>query len=184
MRTQENHFHADTRYQETSVHDYINLYKNIVEVRNQGGLDLNVHLPYEIQYPLIYKNYQAGAGLIWVGEQLKELFQVKLVWENSPVLNYGTWDLMHGQTQWGVVPRNIDLCLDTGHLMLGSGSPEEARARIRFMLNARGQQIQHLHVHENDLKSDLHWKPNEVIDRDLLIELTQSGRSYIFEESS
>lgn len=184
MRAQENHFHADTRYAETGMPDFINLYKNIVEVKSAGGLDLNVHLPYEVVYPNIYKNYQRGAGFIWFGEAFKELFKVKLVWENSPVLIPPTWDMLHGQTQWGLVPRSIDLCLDTGHLMLGSESIEEARSRIKFILGQRGNQIKHLHLHENDLVSDLHWKPNEVIDPDLLIELTQGGRTFIFEEPS
>jgi sugar phosphate isomerase/epimerase len=184
MREQDNHFHADTRYGETGLPDFINLYKNIVEVERAGGLSLNVHLPFEIQHPTVFKNYQRGAAMIYVGEQMKQLFGVKLVWENAPLLNVGTWDLAQGQSKWGLVPRSIDLCLDTGHLMLGAESIEQARSRIRFILGERGDQIQHLHIHENGLKSDDHLQIGNVIDEELFIELTQGGRTFIFEEPS
>lgn len=194
MREQDGHFHADSFYKATRQQEFYQLAKNIFEFRFTPGkllgrprnerLSLNVHLPYEIQHPDIYVEHRLGESFIRFGETLRHMFGIQLFWENAPELNIGTWDLKFDQTVWESVPhQGLDLCLDTGHLMLGSNSPQEAQQKIRKVLNERESQVKHLHVHENDLVSDLHLPIGNIITTDLFQEIIQN-RSYIFEEPS
>lgn len=183
MRVEHNHAHADTRYKDIGLVDYHRLLKNIVEARKKNYSTLNVHIPFEIQHPSYYsylKGIKAYTYIVF-GEILKKAFRTKLYWENAPMLNYGRWDLARGQTDWTHIPKWIELCLDTGHHMLGSKDVDEARQRIVDILVSRGKQIKHLHIHENDLQTDKHWHSWKVITQDLMEEL-QRGRSFIFEK--
>lgn len=194
MREQDRHFHADSFYQATGSREFYQLAKNIFEFRFTPGkllgkpkeerLSLNVHLPFELQHPKIYVNHGIGLSFIHFGETLRRMVGIQLFWENSPELNVGTWDLKFDQTEWELIPREgMDLCLDTGHLMLGSSSPDEAQRRIQDVLADRGPQIKHLHIHENDLVSDQHLPIGTIITSDLFQEMVQN-RSYIFEKPS
>lgn len=181
MNVISNHAHALYGYGALKFKDYLNLFRNAVEAKFEGYLSLNVHLPFEIQHPQIYPGFDQGLRFINLGEKLKRLFKIKLYWENAPAQNNKIWTLRHGQTDWVKVPGNIELCLDTGHLILGARTIGEARARIEKVLTERGQQIKHLHLHENDLAHDTHEQIGKVIDKKLLAKLTKN-RTYIFEK--
>jgi sugar phosphate isomerase/epimerase len=178
---QDNHAHDDSRYKEIGWPDYAILLKNIIEVRLYSYISLNVHLPFEVQHPSVYPCLKKGLMFIRFGERMKRIFNIRLYWENAPAQNYGTWNLKNGQTQWEHIPETIDLCLDTGHVMLEARSVEEARRNIVKILKKRGKQIKHLHVHENDLLHDTHNPIGKVITKKLLADLTYN-RTYIFEK--
>ncbi len=182
MRSQENHAHAVSRYREIETIDYLNLFRNAWEVKVHPFLSLNVHLPFEVQHPLVYTHLERGIQFVRFGEGLKKLFDIALYWENSPEQNYGSWDLKFGQTDWTHIPRNIELCLDTGHLMLGSQSIQAARERIEGVFTDRNKQIRHLHIHENDLLHDDHAPIGRVITEDIFRKLISNGRTFIFEK--
>jgi len=142
-------------------------------------------LPYEIQHYKKYKNLRLGYLYIGWGEIIKRIIGIKLYWENAPEENYGKWDLKSGQTLWTKVPKNIELCLDTGHLIIGEKSVDSARLKINKTLRERGGQIKHLHLHVNDLKSDQHNNKKTGIEKMLTSKIFSSlikGRSYIFEK--
>ncbi len=181
MRTQDNHAHADCRHKKIGWLDYVILFYNVLIVRLHPYLSLNVHLPFEVAHPAIYPNLENGIRFIRFGERLKRMFHIKLYWENAPAQNYGVWDLKYGQMDWTQVPDTIDLCLDTGHVMLGAKSVPEARTRLLKLLQDRGKQVKHLHIHENDLLHDVHNPIGKVTTNDLLKTLTEN-RSYIFEK--
>jgi|SRR3989344_3804737 len=181
MRIQDHHAHADCRYCRIDWRDYVLLFKNILQAKIQNVRSLNVHLPFEVQHPTQYEDVQRGLRYIHFGETLKKLFDIKLYWENAPAQNYGTWDLKNGQTQWQYIPQTIHLCLDTGHVMLGAKSIQEARKRISTILKERGKQIRHLHIHENDLQHDTHNPIGKVITKKLFEDLI-NNRTYIFEK--
>lgn len=181
LTEQDKHFHGRTRYKPTDSQDFRILFEDMKKVREINGESLNVHLPYEIQHPDTYRNIISGLVFIKYGELLKRVFHIPLYWENAPELQYGTWDLSHGQTDWTFVPGNIDLTLDVGHLMIGENSIEEARSRIEHVLFDRKSQIKHLHIHENDLRHDEHWPIGKIITPVFLSRIT-SGVTYIFEK--
>ena len=130
-----------------------------------------------------------GKDFILFGEDLKQLYGIPLYWENAPEQVYMDWTLKHGQTKWESVPDNIELTLDTGHLMMGSLDVKEAQERIEHVLFTRGIQIKHVHLHENDLVHDDHkqvgkeqtYTGGTVVTQDIFNRLT-SGRTYIFEQ--
>lgn len=181
MRVTDGHSHAVPTYAETQLQNYVLLMQNLAEMKSHPYKSLNVHLPLEVQHPTVYPDVGKGLRFVRFGEVLKKLLQIKLFWENAPELNYGSWDLKHGQTDWSLVPTNIDLCLDTGHLMLGAGSDEAARERIQTVFLGRSDQIKHLHIHENDLVHDNHDLIGRVITPALFTLLT-ANRTYIFEK--
>ena len=178
---QDNHAHADSRYKAIGWLDYVILLHNMIEVRLHSYLSLNVHLPFEVQHPSSYPNLEKGLRFIRFFERMKRIFNIRLYWENAPAQNYGTWNLKNGQTQWGYIPKTIDLCLDTGHVMLEARSVEDARRRIVKILKLRGRQIKHLHIHENDLLHDIHNPIGRVITKEFLTVLIEE-RTYIFEK--
>jgi sugar phosphate isomerase/epimerase len=180
-RVEDGHAHAKSRYAEIGVEDYINLVKDFVSVKDAKLLSLNVHLPFEIQHPDIYPDLSRGLDFIRYGEELKELYHVPLYWENSPEQVFGKWYLRYGQTTWELIPRDIELTLDTGHLMLEAADAVQARRRIEKVLRDRGDQIRHLHIHENDLMHDKHSPISKVITPGFLQKIIM-GRTYIFEK--
>lgn len=183
MNVVNSHAHAHYGYGSVTFKNYFDLLMGVIKTKLKGYLTLNAHLPFEVQHPKEYPNLPAGLRYIRFGEFLKQLFNIKLCWENAPTQKEkdGLWSLKHGQTDWNNIPKNIDLTLDTGHLMLGTKDINEARNRIETILAQRGRQIKHLHLHENDLVHDLHNPIGKVIDKRLLAILTKN-RSYIFEK--
>lgn len=180
MRVQDGHYHAYTEYGLTNGKHYIKLLISIVECKARCGKSLTVHLPFEIQHnlgPGRKKAYQ----FIAFGEGLRKLFNIKLYWENAPWLNYGSWDLKYGNTRWHAIPKNIDLCLDTGHLMLGAKNRKDATRAIVEVVAQFGKQIRHLHLSENDLMHDKHWHTHKILTTDLVNKITK-GRTYIWEK--
>lgn len=180
IKIQDEHLHASTMYEPTSASHFWKLLASILIAKFLRAKSVNVHLPLEILHPSIYTNKKIGILFVRFGEFLKRLFCIELYWENAPLLKYGTWDLKHGQSDWRLVPDDIDLCLDTGHLMLGAISTKQARERILHILKLRGKQIKHIHLHENDLIHDSHQQHSFIITPDLRNIIT-AGRSFILE---
>lgn len=183
MRIQSNHHHAYTVYDLVGFKHYLYLLWSVVECKLRFGKSLTVHLPYEIQHLGLLKGREKAHRFISFGEVLKHLFGVKLYWENSPRLRYGIWDLAHDNTYWHMLPIDIDLCLDTGHLMLGLKSKEEFYERLDFIIQQRGEQIKHLHLHENDLVHDRHWHTRRILTKKVVEKITR-GRSFIWESGA
>lgn len=180
MRVENNHAHAYTRYSLLGIIDYWLLLRSIIEAKINNYPTLTIHLPFEIQHKKVF-NLKKALLYIFFGEALRKIFEVNLCWENAPWLNYGTWDLKYGNTSWQYIPKNINLCLDTGHLMLGAKNKQEFAKKLETILRKRGEQIKHLHLHENNFKRDKHTPvPGKVITKNLFQELTQN-RSYIVE---
>jgi len=184
MRVQDNHAHGNSGYKAIGLRDFFFLFLNALETRYKNYNSLTVHLPYEIQHPLIYKNSRKGYLFVKWGELIKQLLKINLYWENAPLEVLGKWNLKWGQMDWKCVPKNIDLCLDVGHLILESKNLTEARKRVLGILKSRNSQIKHLHIHVNNLKDDQHLvsrgKILEVLPDGLFNQLIE-GRSYIFE---
>jgi sugar phosphate isomerase/epimerase len=142
---------------------------------------VTVHLPLEIQHPKHFVKIKWAKRLIDFGEFWKRALKIPLYWENAPLLNEGTWDLVFGQTKWHLVPGDIDLCLDMGHLMLGAKSVKEARGAILKLLKKKGKQVKHLHLHENNFIHDTHNKPGKVLTNSFLKRI-KKGRTFIYEK--
>lgn len=181
MRIENNHAHAYTRYDLLSWKDYWLLMRSVFECRVSGNKDLTVHLPFEIQHSEV-RNLKKGKVFIYYGEFLKKLFGINLYWENAPWLNYGTWDLKYGNTDWKHIPKDIEICLDTGHLMLGSKNKRQFLKKLNKVLKERGVQIKYLHLHENNFKKDMHtFVPGKIIKKKLMEKLIEN-RDYIIEK--
>ncbi len=178
MRVQENHAHADTRYKALSITDFYLLFNNCLETYFKKYKTLNVHLPYELQHPHAFPRKRIGSLYVRFGELLKRIFRITLVWENAPVLIVGVWSLAYGQTNLDTIPRNIDLCLDTGHLMLDSSNP---RKTIETFLNQFGKQVKHIHLHENNLIADQHIPPSKYLTPNFVRTITKN-RTWIIEK--
>jgi hypothetical protein len=180
MRVEEGHAHARTRYELLNWQDYWLLFLSVVECKFRNYKSLTVHLPFEMQHGEVF-NISKAKTYILFGEVLRKIFRIKLYWENAPWLNYGSWDLKYENTNWVHVPKNINLCLDTGHLMLGVKSKKGFLKKLSWVMENYGGQIKHLHLHENDFESDQHISvPGKVIDKKLFEKLIR-GRSYIIE---
>ncbi|MEK7497840.1 MAG: hypothetical protein AAB656_02890 [Patescibacteria group bacterium] len=177
---QERHLHAYTEYADTSLRHYLKLALSIVVCICIRAKSVTVHLPLELQHPKVYKNLDRGSHFIDFGEFLKKTFGINLYWENAPLLNYGTWNLKFGQTEWIRISKKIDICLDTGHLILGAKSATLARKRILKVITERGNQIKHLHISENDFVYDQHKRPKKIITKKLLKVITKN-RTFIYE---
>lgn len=186
IRIQEGHLHSISYYEPTHILHFIFFLYSFFVAKKYSCKSICQHLPFEIEHPKVYKNIKGGRFFISFGEFLKRIFNMKLYWENSPVLVIGTWKLKHGQTNWDMIPNEIELCLDTGHLMLGSSSVEKARQRIQDISQKFGNRIKHLHIHENDLCIDKHWKPlskkaEKKVFTKLFLTRLLKNRTHIFE---
>jgi len=186
IRIQDNHLHAISYYEQTNLLHFLFLTYSFFVAKNKKSKTITQHLPFEIEHPHIYKNKRFGLLFISFGEVLKKIFNIKLYWENCPVLIVGKWSLRYGQTNWNAIPNGIDLTLDTGHAILGSKDVSTARLRLKNIVIKLKKCIKHIHLHENNLISDKHWKPlssyakKRVITQTLFQALTKN-RSYIFE---
>ena len=179
-KTEEGHLHAWCLYERTSWKHFLVLLLSTIKSRLTSAKSVTTHLPLEFQHR-VYKNIGHAWRLIVFGRFLAALFQIKLYWENAPLLRYGTWDLKHGPVDWSLVPANISLCFDTGHEMLGASNAAEAQERILNAFRLRQSQIKHIHLHENDLVHDLHNPPEKILTPQIITELTKD-RTYIFEK--
>ncbi len=181
MRIEKNHAHAYTRYRLLSWKDYFLLLRSVIECKIGRYKSLTVHLPYEIQHNQV-KNIVKARKYIFFGEFLKKIFRINFYWENAPWLNNGSWTLKFGNTNWSKIPNNIDICLDTGHLMLGCKTSKHFKDLLNKVLSIRGKQVKHLHLHENNFVSDQHiLVPGRVITKSLFKYLIK-GKSYIVEK--
>jgi len=185
MRVESGHAHANTSYKSLQFKDFYRLLQNCIEVKSHQYKSLNVHLPFEVQHPKQYPNLTLGIWFIKYGEFLKKILGINLYWENAPEENYGKWDLTWGQTEWKYVPINIDLCVDIGHLMIGSKSVLDAKKRIEAVIKNRGYQIKHLHLHINNFKSDQHINDPQAISLKMSKEWLRKlmiNRTFIYEK--
>ena len=152
---------------------------NIKVKRNAGAGDF-VSLKFIIED-------SAGSEVIELNSSLKELeeriFNINLFWENAPWLDHNSFSLKYQNTNWVRVPSKIDLCLDTGHLMLGCKNKKIFYRVLNDLLTKRGDQIKFLHLHENNFKSDDHIQvPGRVLTKTIIKSLTKR-RNFIFEKS-
>ncbi|OGM18893.1 hypothetical protein A2686_05185 [Candidatus Woesebacteria bacterium RIFCSPHIGHO2_01_FULL_38_10] len=155
MIVENGHAHAYTRGELLEWKDYVLLLRSVIESKTGGNKSLTVHLPYEIQHAEV-RDVKRGEFYISYGEVLKRNFSIKLYWENAPWLEHRNWSLKYDNTDWTYVPRTIDLCLDTGHLMLGCKNRDEFLSLLDMLIKDRGSQIKFLHLHENNFRSDDH----------------------------
>lgn len=181
MIVENEHAHAYTRGSFLEWQDYGLLLRSSVECKFRKYKSLTVHLPFEIQHAEV-SNLESGLRYINYGQSLKTIFCINLYWENAPWLNRGTWDLKYGNTDWSNVPRNIDLCLDTGHLMLGCKDKEDFLKKLSTLVGDRDTQIKFLHLHENNFRSDDHIPvPGIVIGKEIMDSLIKN-REWIVEK--
>lgn len=176
------HHHAYTEYSLVSYKHYLKLIWSVLDYKIRGGYSLTVHLPYEVQHPEFIADLQRGLDFIEFGELLKKLFKIRLYWENSPWLKPPKWGLKYKNTQWYRIPRDIELCLDTGHLMLGCYK-ENFYTKLSILLKTRGKQIKHLHLSENNLKWDQHKHTRKIL-TDRRLRKIERGRTWIWEYGS
>ena len=175
------HIHAHTEYSLVGMSHYFKLLWSVLDCKLRGGYSLTVHLPYEVQHPDFVGTLENGIKFIEYGELLKRMFNVRLYWENAPWLIPPKWGLKYDNTNWLRVPRDIDLCLDTGHLMLGQRSKEAFYAKLSTILKKRGHQIKHLHLSENNFKYDQHKHTRKILTDRRLRKITR-GRTWIWEK--
>lgn len=181
MRVEHNHAHAYSVYDLLSTKHYIFLLKSVIECKLNNYKTLTVHLPFEMQHKQV-EDLPKANRYITLGELLKKIFKIKLYWENAPWLNIGTWDLKYDNTNWNAIPKNIELCLDTGHLMLGCKNKNDFYKLLDSILKDRGDQIKYLHLHENDFFSDKHTPvPGKIITKNIIGKITKK-REYIIEK--
>lgn len=191
MKVVDNHAHAEIYYHDVTylnmvVHIYY-LFTSMLVFKFKRYSSLTTHLPYNLTEG---SNYHIARNFVLFGELLSKLLGIKIYWEYAPALNYGTWTLKNINLDWQnifkKIPENILLCLDTGHVMLGSATKEDARSVIRLWISKFGRRIRHLHVHENDFISDKHWFPekvsqtNRILTEEFIKEITED-RSFIYE---
>lgn len=195
FRIQDGHAHASTLFDIVSWKHYVALLNSFLICLVLRPKSLTTHIPLELQHVEMRFHYTPD-GLVKAlrfvrfGEYLKRLTGIKLYWENAPLLKVGTWDLKYKNpviTSFDFMPLDAELCLDTGHAMLGYSSKETARAIIYGVLSLYGSMIKHLHIHENDLVHDKHWNPRDIhpLKRVLtkpILEKLMKDRSYIFEK--
>lgn len=181
MMVENKHAHAYSRGKLLGLQDYGLLFRSSLECKFRKYKSLTVHLPYEIQHPEVSDSVK-GLSYINYGQFLKMIFSINLYWENAPWIVHGSWKLKYGNTDWTHIPDNIDLCLDTGHLMLGLKNKDEFLTTLAWILSTRGHQIKFLHLNENNFKSDDHDSvPGKVISKQLMESLIV-GRDFIIEK--
>ncbi|MBN8548497.1 MAG: hypothetical protein J0M12_04200 [Deltaproteobacteria bacterium] len=174
------HPHATTGYARLSPTDYFNAVTDLVRARALRAAELNFHLPLETQFIEHQDEASARCFMDFV-DAVGKAAGVTPVWENAPLLEDGTWRLIRNTEH---IPHDRLLCLDTGHLILGSRDQTEALARIDTFWDHHGAQVRHLHIHVNDLVHDQHVNdPAKVIEflgLERFVRITANA-TYIFE---
>jgi hypothetical protein len=173
--------HARTRYAPLELCDYERALVDIAVVRQNYTQPLNFHIPDEIQFAS-RRDIPRGLQFMNHVERVAIALGVGIVWENSAILDPDSWEFRENQS---MIPAEFSLCLDIGHLMLGSKSQAEAIDRIDQFMESYGNQVRHLHLHINDFMFDRHWNQESSVVQFLgqtrFTELV-TGRTYIFEK--
>lgn len=176
------HPHGSTRQHALEEFDFYSAVYDLLQADELGAADLNLHIPLELQF----HDYAGNAARAWSYvdsiQKIAERLDLLVVWENVPFFNTSNWTAeLNSQT----IPLGIPLCLDTGHLMLGSANQTEALKRVDAFLETYGHFVKHLHLHINDFVSDQHNNnPLEVIEffGTARFRTMTANRSYIFEK--
>jgi len=175
------HPHASTHFGFLSEADRGQAIRDITRAKQIGAAEINFHIPSEIQF-VSMRNEAVGLAFMDFVSDLGRQLEIRVVWENAPLLTPPTWSLVE---QTAFIPKGYDLCLDTGHLILGASCREEAVDRIDAFIYEHGAFVRHLHIHINDLVSDQHNNDPVDVITFLGFERFKSlveGRSYIFEK--
>lgn len=175
------HHHAFTEHSLVSYKHYLKLLWSVLDLKLRRGYSLTVHIPYEVQHPEFVGDLQRGLDFIDFGELLNKMFSIRLYWENAPWLVPPKWGLRYEETWWGRIPRDIDLCLDTGHLMLGCKNKNVFYVKLHNLLKRRSKQIKHVHLSENNFKYDQHKHTRKILTERRLRNITR-GRTWVWED--
>lgn len=173
-----NFLHAKYNYNCLNLYSYIRALLDLIIGKIKRVKNITFHLPIEICLPSKINLSRAKLYLNFV-EMMSRMVRINVVWENIAFLSTKDWSIVE-QSTWDYVPKNINLCLDTGHLILNEKNP---RKRILEISKKYDKQIKHLHIHENDLLHDLHLPPKRIIDKKTFKIITK-GRTWIIETSS
>ena len=153
------HLHATSFFRKLVWFDYARGLAEILIAGQLKAATLNFHLPYESQFQSYYQPAKAKSYFDFINFWAL-FFKVKVVWENTNILNPRDWSLVENPKYH---PQNLDLCFDLGHFILGTKTQKQALGKVDSFFRRHGRQIKHLHLHINDLKHDLHWnKPAQV----------------------
>jgi hypothetical protein len=175
--------HATTSYQLITDRDYYQAVSDLNQAIKIDANILNFHIPFEIQFHN-YRDFNKGYAYMNYIVKLCDLFGVIAVWENAPILKYGEWSLVQNTD---FIPKDYQLCLDIGHLMLGSKNQEEALRKIDDFMANYGHSVIHLHLHINNFIKDQHTNdPNlvqEFLGTERFLRLT-NNRTFIFEKGA
>ena len=170
--------HATYSYERLNFWSFAVAVKEILLARWLGARNLTFHFPVELAFVSCLNETVGGKYVRWVEWWAMKL-GVQVVWENIVWLSEKDWSLKE-KMMWDHIPFGVNLCMDTGHLMIGSVDPV---AEIRSFIKKFGKRIKHLHIHENDLKHDLHLPPGEVL-KPMFIEEITRGRTWMYEPKS
>lgn len=174
------HIHAFSFFRPLQKLDYFRGFIDIIIAALFRARTINFHLPYELQfnsYLNLNKGWRYVQFLNWWAGRLK----VMLVWENTNILNPQDWSLVENPVY---IPKNLALCFDLGHFILGSKSKRAALLEIDRFFHRYGRFIRHLHLHVNNLRSDQHLHSPEQVIRFLgkrRFQILTAKRTFIFE---
>ena len=169
--------HASYSFSQLTPKNYIFALRDLLLARLTNPKNITFHFPLEIMFASMINIKKGNSYVEWVEAVAKKL-GVLVVWENIAFLNEKDWSLKE-QAIWKYIPKNVSLCLDTGHIILGEKNPKK---KILQIVGKYGKRIKHLHLHENDLIHDLHLPPGKIL-KPLMKYLTK-GRTWIIEPPS
>ncbi|OGK66572.1 hypothetical protein A2313_01020 [Candidatus Roizmanbacteria bacterium RIFOXYB2_FULL_41_10] len=175
------HVHASSFFRPLQFRDYWQGFLDIVLAFLFRARTLNFHLPYESQFKSYY-HPKAGWQYINFINFWSRIFGMKTVWENTNILNPKDWSLIENPSH---IPKNLSLCFDLGHFILGSKSKTQALAKVDRFFKEHGRDIKHLHLHVNDLKRDKHYRSQRQVKAFLgqnRFQKLTKNRTYIFEK--
>lgn len=177
MKTKDRHYHAHYRYSKLNLWDYIIAVLDLIIAKFLNSKSITFHLPVGVQF----KSYLNNSNWVFVHRisKLSYYFSISCYWENTALCTVDTWKLKE-QSNLLNIKGDVNICLDTGHLILGSDNIKDARKRILMFLKKYSNQIKHIHLHENDLIHDQHKKTGKIINKKLRNSLIK-GRTYIDE---
>lgn len=155
------HCHAGCRFRPIGMIDYLVGVVDVMTAKLWGCMSVNFHTPYEIQFAKYFDRRKKGQLFVNFIERVGGLVGIKVVWENTNILSTADWSLVSGSQR---MPESVNVCFDTGHIVLGSKNKREALYRIDKFVSKYGQRIKLLHLHINNLRQDLHINnPDKVV---------------------
>lgn len=178
------HPHAYSEYGPLEPKNYLYAFRDVILATEMGGSEVNIHLPYEVQFHQ-FRDLEAANAFMDFVDQVGEAMGIPVVWENSMLLDIHDGFRLIQEADY--FPTDRELCLDTGHLILGSRDQGEARQRVSDFLDEHGERVKLVHFHYNDLEHDEHrWKPDEVeaFFGEALTQRVMNGRHVLFEKGS